>query len=78
LSAVKAGGAQGEFLTLTLSDVMVSSYQTGGSEAGDVVPTDQVSLNFAKLSMEYKAQKADGSLEPSVVAGWDVKSNTKV
>src|SRR5688500_10597066 len=78
LSAVRAGGAQGEFLTLTLSDVMVSSYQTGGSEAGDVIPTDQVSLNFAKLSMEYKAQKADGSLEPSVVAGWDVKSNTKV
>jgi type VI secretion system secreted protein Hcp len=79
LSAVRTAGAkQAEFLALTLTDVMVSSYQTGGSEGGDVSPMDQVSLNFAKLALEYKGQKADGSLDVPVVAGWDAKTNTKV
>jgi type VI secretion system secreted protein Hcp len=74
LTARKSGKPQVEFLTFSLSDVLVSSYQTGGAE-GDVVPTDSVSLNFAKLQMEYKQQKADGSLGPSIKAGWDVKQN---
>ena len=71
----KAGKAQQEFLTWTFSDILVTGYQTGGAEGGDLMP---VSLNFAKAKVEYRAQKADGSLEPAVTAGWDFKSNTKV
>ena len=78
LSAVKAGAKQAEFLTITLNEVLVTSYQTGGSEAADIVPMDQVSLNFANLRMEYRGQKADGSLDAPIVAGWDVKTNVKV
>jgi type VI secretion system secreted protein Hcp len=74
LSARKAGKGQVEFLTFSLSDVLVSAYQTGGAE-GEVVPTDSVSLNFAKIQMEYKQQKADGSLGASIKVGWDVKQN---
>jgi type VI secretion system secreted protein Hcp len=75
LVARKAGKSQQEFLTWTFSDLLVSGYQTGGSEGGDLLPTDQVSFNFAKLKLEYRAQKADGSLDAAVTAGWDVKSN---
>jgi type VI secretion system secreted protein Hcp len=71
----KAGKAQQEFLTWTFEDILISSYQTGGSEGGDLLPSDQVSLNFAKIKVEYRAQKADGSLDAAVSAGWDVKSN---
>lgn len=78
LSAVRAGAKQAEFLTITLNEVLVTSYQTGGSEAAEIVPMDQVSLNFAKLRMEYRGQKADGSLDAPIVAGWDVKTNVKV
>jgi len=78
LSAVRAGAKAAEFLTITLNEVLVTSYQTGGSEAAEIVPMDQVSLNFAKLRMEYRAQKADGSLDAPIVAGWDVKTNVKV
>ena len=74
LTARKAGKEQLEFLTFSLSDVLVSAYQTGGVE-GDVVPGDSVSLNFAKIQVEYKAQKPDGSLGASIKAGWDVKQN---
>jgi type VI secretion system secreted protein Hcp len=73
----KAGKGQQEFLTWTFSDILVSSYQTGGAEASDT-PVDSVSLNFAKLKFEYRAQKADGSLDAPVTAGWDVKANTKI
>jgi type VI secretion system secreted protein Hcp len=74
----KAGASQAEFLTLTFADVLVSTYQTGGSEHSDVVPVDQVSLSFAKVLMEYRAQKADGSLEPPIKAGWDRTKNAKL
>ena len=56
----------------------MSGYQTGGSEGGDLLPMDQVSFNFAKLKLEYRAQKADGSLDSASTAGWDVKANKKL
>lgn len=78
LTCRKAGTDQQEFLKIKLSDIMVSSYQSGGSAHSDVVPTDQFSLNFAKIEMEYKPQKSDGSLDAPVKAGWNLKENKKV
>jgi type VI secretion system secreted protein Hcp len=74
----KAGKDQQEFYTIKMTDILVSSFQTGGSGHSDVVPTDQVSLNFAKIEFEYKEQKADGTLGGATKAGWDVKANKKV
>jgi type VI secretion system secreted protein Hcp len=74
----KAGKGQQEYLKVTMSDVLVTSYQTSASEGDDTVPLDQVSLNFAKIKVEYKAQKADGSLDAAISAGWDVKANKKL
>jgi type VI secretion system secreted protein Hcp len=76
LAAVKSGAMQQEFLTWTFSDVLVSGYQTSGA-GGDLV-TDQVSLNFSKIRVEYKAQKPDGSLDTAITAGWDQKASKKV
>ncbi len=74
----KAGEKQQEFLKVTLSDLLVSSYQTGGSGHSDIVPTDQISLNFAKCEMSYQAQDAKGALTSPVKSGWDLKKNEKV
>lgn len=74
----KAGKDQQEFLKITMSDLLVSSFQTGGSSGADVVPTDQISLNFSKIQYEYKEQKADGTLGGAVKTGWDLKTNKKV
>jgi type VI secretion system secreted protein Hcp len=76
LVARKAGKGQQEFLVYKFTDVLVSSYQTGGTE-GDV-PTDQISFNFARLDVEYRPQKPDGSLAAAEKAGWDVKANKPV
>lgn len=78
LTCRKAGKDQQEFLKITLTDVLVSSYQTGGSGHGDIIPTDQISLNFAKIEYGYKEQKPDGTLGGEVKAGWDLKANKKV
>lgn len=74
----KAGTEQQEFLKITMSDLLVSSYQTGGSSGGGTAPTDQISLNFAKIEYEYKEQKVDGSLGGAIKAGYDLKANKKV
>jgi type VI secretion system secreted protein Hcp len=76
LTARKAGKAAQEFLVFKFTDLLVSSYQTGGST--DVLPTDQVSFNFGRIEIEYRPQKPDGSLDTAVKAGWDVKANKKV
>jgi len=74
----KAGTEQQEFLTIVLTSAIVSSYQTGGSAGSDIIPMDQVSLNYAKIEYKYKEQKPDGSLGGEVIGGWDVTTNKKV
>jgi type VI secretion system secreted protein Hcp len=78
LTSRKAGKEQLEFLIVKMTDVLVSSYQSGGAASSEIVPTDQISLNFAKLEFEYKAQKLDGSLDSPVSGGWDLKKNEKL
>ena len=77
LTCRKAGKDQQEFFKVTFSDVLVSSFQTGGSGAS-TLPIDSISLNFAKAEWEYKEQKSDGSLGGAIKAGWDLKLNKKV
>ena len=78
LTARKAGKTQQEFLVFKFTDVLVSSYQTGGSQHAEVLPMDQVSFNFARIELEYRPQKADGSLDAPIKAGWDLKTNKPV
>ena len=78
LTARKAGKEQQEFYKITLTDLLVSSFQTGGHGDGNTLPQDQVSLNFAKIEVAYKEQKADGTLGGEVKAGWDAKQNKAV
>jgi type VI secretion system secreted protein Hcp len=78
LTCRKAGKEQQEFLKIKFTDLLISSYQTGGSGAGDVVPTEQISFNFAKIEVEYAAQKPDGTLDGPIKSGYDLKLNKKV
>ena len=44
----QAGKDQQEYLKWTFSDLLVSSFRTGGSASSDVVPLDQISINFTE------------------------------
>jgi type VI secretion system secreted protein Hcp len=65
-----------EFLFYKFTTVVVSSI----SQAGDLNerPLDSVSLAFAKVAVEYKPQKSDGSLGAVVNFAWDLKANRKL
>jgi len=76
LMARKPGGDRQDYLIITLSDVLVTSYQVGGSN-GDV-PTDEISINFSKIEFEYRTQNADGSAGEVMKAGWDLGKNKKI
>ena len=90
LTCRKAGGGQQEFYTITLKEVLVSSYKTesippqhgstnnvnGGYDDG--MPYDRVALNFGRIEVEYRPQKSDGSLDNPIKAGYDLKTNQPV
>jgi type VI secretion system secreted protein Hcp len=85
----KAGGAKVEYLKINLTDVLVTSYRsetsdvntatTGGAPAGGELPSDKVTLSFAKVEVSYQPQGPDGKAQGGpIVAGWDVKANKEV
>jgi type VI secretion system secreted protein Hcp len=70
----KAGKAQQEYLVITMTDVLVTSVSTSVSAEGDAT-MESVGLAFAKVDLEYKPQKADGSLEAGIHFTYDLKTN---
>jgi type VI secretion system secreted protein Hcp len=68
----KSGKGQQEFLIYKLTDVIVTGVSHGGS--GDADYSENVSLQFAKVAVEYKMQKADGSLDAGVFFKYDLKA----
>ena len=52
-SATLSGKDKQGYYEITLSDVIISSYQSGGSASGDTVPMDSFSLNFGKIEFQY-------------------------
>jgi type VI secretion system secreted protein Hcp len=77
LVARKAGGGQQEYYKLTMEDVLVSSYNTSGASESDIVPTEEISLNFVALDYSYKEQKPDGSLGGEVKQKYNFSKNVK-
>jgi type VI secretion system secreted protein Hcp len=78
LTARRTGPAKQDFLVLRFEDVVITSYNVSGTEADGGPPTDQVSFAFARIRLEYRPQKQDGSLGPVVKSGWDVKQNKAI
>jgi len=71
----KAGGDKQEYLKLTLSDVLISSYQSVSKPEDGPIPKEEIKLNYGVINYDYKPQKADGSLEGSVAVGYDRHAN---
>jgi type VI secretion system secreted protein Hcp len=72
----KAGGEQMDFFTVTFTDVLVSSFQVGGSGGSDVIPMEQISLNFTKIEVAYKEQDQKGKGQGAIKAWYDCKAQT--
>ena len=73
----KAGKGQQEHLVITMTDVLVTSVSTSVSVEGDAT-IESVALVFAKVDLEYKPQKPDGSLDAGLHFRYDLKANKTV
>ncbi len=72
----KAGEKPLEYLTVTMSEVLITSVSTGGSGGEDRL-TENVTLNFAKVKVDYKEQKADGSTGATPSMTFNIAENEK-
>jgi len=68
----KAGKGQQEFLVIKLNDVIVTGVTHGGN--GGEGSSENVSIAFAKVNVEDKPQKADGSLDAGIHFKYDLKA----
>jgi type VI secretion system secreted protein Hcp len=75
LTLRKAGKTPQEFLTVKMNDVIVTSVTESGSGGDSTGQMSTVSLQFAKVNIEYKPQKPDGSLDAGVLFKYDIKAN---
>ena len=62
----KDGPSRIEFLVLTMINVTVVSYSTGGAGGEDRL-TESLALRFQPMKGEYRRQKPDGSADAPVV-----------
>jgi type VI secretion system secreted protein Hcp len=76
LTCRRSGKSEPEFLTITLSDVVVSSYELDSSDEGP--PLDQIAFAYAKVETRYTPADKAGKAQPPISAGWDLKANKKV
>jgi type VI secretion system secreted protein Hcp len=74
----KAGKEQQPYLKITLTDVMVSSVSLQDHSAGGDLAHESVSLSYAEIKEDYKAQKKDGSLEGGSPVGWSITKSKKL
>jgi type VI secretion system secreted protein Hcp len=69
----KAGRAQKEFLIVKMNDVIITSVIHSGTT--DQPASESVNLAFAKVDLQYKAEKLDGSLDAGIHFKYDLKAN---
>jgi len=70
----KAGMPQQDYLIIKLSDVLIASVVMSVS-MDDPTTAESVSLQASKVDLEYKSQKADGSLDAGLHFKSDLKAN---
>ena len=72
---VESGVPPYEYLTITLSDVFISSYQVA---SGGDIPTEAISISFSKIEYKYVGRLPNGQLLAPVIVTFDVLKNKEL
>ena len=67
----KAGKGQIEYLVVKLDDILITAVTHAGDTQSNA---ETVNLSFAKIALEYRPQKEDGSLDAGVHFKYDFKT----
>jgi type VI secretion system secreted protein Hcp len=70
----KAGEKPVEYITIKMQEVMITSLSTGGSGGEDRL-TENVTLNFGKVSLDYVPQDDKGAPGTAIPMTWDIAGN---
>jgi type VI secretion system secreted protein Hcp len=77
LTVRKAGGdSPVEYIKIKMEEVFITSVSTGGSGGEDRL-TENVSLNFSKVNLDYTPQADKGAPGTAIPFGWDIAANAK-
>lgn len=72
----KSGGDKPvEYFILKMENIMITSYQTGGSKDGLDRIQETLNLNFRKFEIKYTLQEETGATGASSLHGWDIAEN---
>lgn len=74
LTVRKAGENPLEYLKVTMTDVLITSVSTGGSGGEDRL-TENVTLNFAKVKLEYTEQDKAGRPKATKEVVFSIEEN---
>jgi type VI secretion system secreted protein Hcp len=69
----KAGKGQQDYLIIKMNDVIITGVTLADSSG--TAGSETVSMAFAKVDLEYKPQKQDGSLDTGLHFKFDIKGN---
>ena len=74
----KSGGDAGAlaYLVYEFEELYVDNIQWSGSEGGDNIPMESVSMSYGKVVITYTEQKPDGTAGGDHVGSWDVRTGT--
>jgi type VI secretion system secreted protein Hcp len=67
----KAGKSQQEFLIIKMNDIIITGVSLADSSGGSA--SENVTLAFSKIDLEYKPQNPNGSLDAGLHFKFDIK-----
>ena len=70
----KAGEKPVEYVKIKLEEVIITSISHGGSGGEDRL-TENITLNFAKVSLDYVPQDDKGAAGTAIPMTWDIAAN---
>jgi type VI secretion system secreted protein Hcp len=70
----KAGEGQHKYIQITMENVLVTSISTGGSGGEDRL-TENVTLNFRKVTFAYTPQDNKGTVAGDKTFAWNIAEN---
>jgi type VI secretion system secreted protein Hcp len=76
LTVRKAGEKPLEYLKITMTEVLITSVSTGGSGGEDRL-TENVTLNFAQVKVDYIEQTKEGGAGDKPSMSWNIAENDK-
>jgi type VI secretion system secreted protein Hcp len=70
----KAGDKPVEYIKIKMETVLISAVSTGGSESEEKL-TENITLNFSKVSLDYVPQDDKGAPGTAIPMTWDISTN---